>query len=137
MGHHHGSDTHTSARAILHHTDQNGLNILTGSVSTYFSYQSKKRTSHIFHPKLFLSYKQQFFFSTNTFQKRSQNKFVHSFFGRIYCTPICFWFFLTFSIDMRLFWKQPVHCASRIDDYHCQFGGYHASWKMTAINHWF
>ena len=31
-GHHHGSDTPTSARAILHHTDQNGPNILTGSV---------------------------------------------------------------------------------------------------------
>ena len=31
-GHHHGSDTHTSARAILHHTDQNGLNILKRSV---------------------------------------------------------------------------------------------------------
>ena len=31
-GHHHGSDTPTSARAILHHTDQKGPNILTGSV---------------------------------------------------------------------------------------------------------
>ena len=27
-----GSDTPTSARAILHHTDQKGPNILTGSV---------------------------------------------------------------------------------------------------------
>ena len=32
MWHHHGSDTLTSARAILHHTDQKGLNILKGSV---------------------------------------------------------------------------------------------------------
>ena len=34
LGHsnHHGSDTPTSARAILHHTDQKGPNILTGSV---------------------------------------------------------------------------------------------------------
>ena len=31
-GHHHGSDTPTSARAILYHTDQKGPNILTGSV---------------------------------------------------------------------------------------------------------
>ena len=31
--HHHGSDRPTSARAILHHTDQKGPNILTGSVS--------------------------------------------------------------------------------------------------------
>ena len=30
--HHHGSDTPTSAWAILHHTDQNGQNILKGSV---------------------------------------------------------------------------------------------------------
>ena len=30
--HHHGSDTPTSARAILHHTDQKGPNILKGSV---------------------------------------------------------------------------------------------------------
>ena len=28
MWHHHGSDTPTSARAILHHTDQKGPNIL-------------------------------------------------------------------------------------------------------------
>ena len=32
MWHHHGSDTPTSARAILHHTDQKGPNILKGSV---------------------------------------------------------------------------------------------------------
>ena len=32
--HHHGSDTPTSARAILHHTDQNGPNILKGSVDS-------------------------------------------------------------------------------------------------------
>ena len=32
VGHHHGRDTSTSAWAILHHTDQNGPNILTGSV---------------------------------------------------------------------------------------------------------
>ena len=31
--HHHGSDKPTSARAILHHTDQKGPNISTGSVS--------------------------------------------------------------------------------------------------------
>ena len=30
--HHNGSDTPTSARAILHHTDQNGPNILPGCV---------------------------------------------------------------------------------------------------------
>ena len=30
--HHHGSDRPTSARAILHHTDQKGPNILKGSV---------------------------------------------------------------------------------------------------------
>ena len=30
--HHHGSDTPTSARAILYHTDQKGPNILKGSV---------------------------------------------------------------------------------------------------------
>ena len=34
MGHHHGSDTSTSARSVLLHTDQKGPNILTGSVST-------------------------------------------------------------------------------------------------------
>ena len=36
IGHsnHHGSDTPTSARAILHHTDQKGPNILKGSVCT-------------------------------------------------------------------------------------------------------
>ena len=33
-GHHHGGDTPTYARAILHHTDQKGPNILTGSVLT-------------------------------------------------------------------------------------------------------
>ena len=32
--HHHGSDTQTSARAILHHTDPKGPNILKGSVQT-------------------------------------------------------------------------------------------------------
>ena len=32
MGHHHGSDTPTSARAILHHTDQKGPNNLHPSV---------------------------------------------------------------------------------------------------------
>ena len=36
MGHHHGSDTPTSARAVLLHTDQKGPNILTGSVGMYF-----------------------------------------------------------------------------------------------------
>ena len=35
-GHHHGSDTPTSARAVLHHTDQKGPNILTGSVGPNF-----------------------------------------------------------------------------------------------------
>ena len=30
-------------------------------------------------------------------QKSKQNKFVRSFFGRIYGAPICFWFYLTFS----------------------------------------
>ena len=35
MGHHHGSDMPTSARAVLHHTDQKGPNILTGSVFTF------------------------------------------------------------------------------------------------------
>ena len=30
-------------------------------------------------------------------QKSKQNKFVHSFFGRIYGVPICFRFYLTFS----------------------------------------
>ena len=33
MRHHHGSDTPTSARAILHHTDQKGPNIMHPSVS--------------------------------------------------------------------------------------------------------
>ena len=33
--HHHGSDTPTSARAVLHHTDPNGPNILKESVCTY------------------------------------------------------------------------------------------------------
>ena len=37
MWHHHGSDTLTSARAILHHTDQKGLNILHPSVRLYHS----------------------------------------------------------------------------------------------------
>ena len=32
VGHHHGSDTPTSARAVLLHTDQKGPNILAGSV---------------------------------------------------------------------------------------------------------
>ena len=32
MGHHHGSDMPTSARAILHHTDQKGPNIMHPSV---------------------------------------------------------------------------------------------------------
>ena len=32
--HHHGSDTPTSARAILHHTDQKGPKFLKGSVCT-------------------------------------------------------------------------------------------------------
>ena len=32
VGHHHGSDTPTSARAVLLHKDQKGPNILTGSV---------------------------------------------------------------------------------------------------------
>ena len=32
VGHHHGSDMPTSARAVLHHTDPNGSNILKGSV---------------------------------------------------------------------------------------------------------
>ena len=32
MGHHHGSDTPTSAGAVLLHTDQKGPNILTRSV---------------------------------------------------------------------------------------------------------
>ena len=30
--HHHGSDTPTSARAVLHHTDQKGPNIMHPSV---------------------------------------------------------------------------------------------------------
>ena len=33
MRHHHGSDTPTSARAVLHHTDQKGPNIMHPSVS--------------------------------------------------------------------------------------------------------
>ena len=36
-GHHHGSDPPTSARAILHHTDQKGPNILMGSVNGRYS----------------------------------------------------------------------------------------------------
>ena len=32
MGHHHGSDTPTSARAVLHHTDQKGPKIVHSSV---------------------------------------------------------------------------------------------------------
>ena len=32
--HHHGSDRPTSARAVLHHKDPNGPNILKGSVCT-------------------------------------------------------------------------------------------------------
>ena len=35
--HHHGSDTPTSARAVLHHTDPNGPNILKGSVHTTYN----------------------------------------------------------------------------------------------------
>ena len=34
--HHHGSDTPTSARAILHHTDQKGPNIMHPSVKQKF-----------------------------------------------------------------------------------------------------
>ena len=58
-GHHHGSDMPTSARAILHHTDQKGPNILKGSVVVLYGllqelygpkagsrfYQSKQRIS--------------------------------------------------------------------------------------------
>ena len=36
--HHHGSDTPTSARAILHHTDQKGPNIMHPSVVTKKKY---------------------------------------------------------------------------------------------------
>ena len=42
MWHHHGSDTPTFARAILHHTDQKGPNILKGSVVYYFRQLPKK-----------------------------------------------------------------------------------------------
>ena len=35
--HHHGSDTPTSARAILHHTDQKEQNVLKGSVHEHLS----------------------------------------------------------------------------------------------------
>ena len=33
VGYHHGCDKPTSARAVLHHTDQKGPKILTGSVT--------------------------------------------------------------------------------------------------------
>jgi hypothetical protein len=32
-------------------------------------------------------------------QKSKQNKFIPSFFGRIYGASICFWFYLTFILD--------------------------------------
>ena len=41
---------------------------------------------------------------------------------------------------MRVFWNQLVHCASRIDDYHCQLasqwiGGYHREkWPLSIID---
>ena len=42
-GHHHVSDMPTSARAILHHTDQNGQNILKGSVYEEIRYLEKRK----------------------------------------------------------------------------------------------
>ena len=38
----------------------------------------------------------------NEKQKRKQNKFVRSFFGRIYAMPICFFFYLTFRIHTKM-----------------------------------
>ena len=36
------------------------------------------------------------FFALKSRKAKKTNKFVHSFFGRIYSAPICFWYYLTF-----------------------------------------
>ena len=60
MGHHHGSDTPTSARAVLLHTDQKGPNILTGSVSDSdsdsFTHKYKKFAFKIRIMQIFLEF---------------------------------------------------------------------------------
>ena len=53
--HHHGSDRPTSARAVLHHTDPNGPNILKGSVHKYIKLKTKTQNNIVifgnFHKK--------------------------------------------------------------------------------------
>ena len=73
-GHHHGSDTPASARAILHHTDQKGPNILTGVYACCInqSYQSiffhkKYRKLLILKKSVFLSLPFLDFFSKDFF----------------------------------------------------------------------
>ena len=39
---------------------------------------------------------------------RQKNKFVHSFFGRTYRSPICFWFHLTFTDYLPIYKNDPV-----------------------------
>ena len=43
-------------------------------------------------------------------QKSKQNKFIPSFFGRIYGASICFWFYLTFILD-QLKWQTKKRQA--------------------------
>ena len=47
--HHHGSDRPTSARAVLHHTDSNGPNILMESVPKEFTLRSSTLLSSYVH----------------------------------------------------------------------------------------
>ena len=39
-------------------------------------------------------------------KKTKQNKFIHSFFGRIYGVQTCFRFYLTFSLKNWIFWPR-------------------------------
>ena len=48
--HHHGSDTPTSARAVLYHTDPNGPNILKGSV--YIEINIYKKCNSLYNKSL-------------------------------------------------------------------------------------
>ena len=63
MGHHHGSDMPTSARAVLHHTDQKGPNIVTGSVFVDFvdSEEFKIGCSHVIN-RLYFFFKKSYNF---------------------------------------------------------------------------
>ena len=75
MGHHHGIDTPSFARAVLHHTDQKGPNILTGSVSqkkidctvlfTYLLTVSIKRSGLDIWKKSLLNKQYYLFFSNS------------------------------------------------------------------------